>query len=82
MDGPCAGMRPGEETSTFKLSTAQLLVVPYKAQHSAVREPLVRTLKQKVFCSPSRQPGVLCIIPQGCAAGKALTVEGADLRGC
>lgn len=33
----------------------------------------VVTLKQKVFCGPSGQPGVLCITLQGCAAGKALT---------
>lgn len=73
MDAPCAGMRPGEKTTTFKLSTAQLLLVPCKPQHSAVTEPLV---------SYSEAKGVLCIILQGCAAGKALPVEAADLLGC
>lgn len=78
MDAPCAGMRPGEKTTTFKLSTAQLLLVPCKPQHSAVTELLVSYSEAKGVL----QTRVLCIILQGCAAGKALPVEAADLLGC
>lgn len=78
MDGPCAGMRAGEKTTTFKVSTAQLLLAPCKAQHGAAREALGSYSEAKGICGPSGQPGVLCIILQGCAAGKALTVEAAD----
>lgn len=67
------------KTSTFKLSSAQLGYW-FPAQHSTLQpgKHWGVTLKQREFCGPSGQPGVLCIILQGCAAGKALTVEAAD----
>lgn len=52
----------------------------FPANHSTLQpgNHWVVTLKQKVFCGPPGQPDVLCIILQGCAAGKALTIEAAD----
>lgn len=80
MDGPCAGMRPGEK----KLQPSNSALPSFywfPAKHSTLQPGNHRlvTLKQKAFCIPSGQPGALCTILQGCAAGKALTVEAADL---